>query len=162
MKSKVFKSAKNTNCPTEASNNDGEYYEEFNINDALEGKATKRKSKAKSRENTTFDNVNFNPFGPNAQRKKGKAGLDNKRESISKLAKSSIDIKDDEEMMGNNEIDYDINENNMENNEDEYKRKMEFYRKMLKNGENEGNFDNDNYDVENIEDNEEGNNMCKN
>ena len=126
VKSRIFRSAKNTNCQTEATNEE-DLYDEFNINDAIDGKTTKRKSKGKSRENTTFDNVTFNPFGANAPRRKTKEKLNLKGENQSNLGKSSIN---------NNENDmenYENYENAEDFEEEEYKRKMEFYKKMLKN-----------------------------
>ena len=141
VKTKVFRSAKNTNCQTEASADDYE----FNINDAMEGKKSRRGTKGKSRDNTTFDNVAFNPFGPKGERKRSKVGLENQRESVpSKLGKSSIMMgneNDNNDMdMDNMDNDMEYNDNeNYENEEDEYKRKMEFYKKMLKNEEDGGN-----------------------
>jgi hypothetical protein len=160
VKSKVFKSAKNTNCHTEASdnNNQDDLNEEFNINDAIEGKTPKRKSKGKSSKNTTFDNVTFNPFGPNAQRKKLKGEIDNKHTKKSNLGTSSI--LNDVNNLNYNEMDNENDYNNNEDSEEEYKRKMEFYKKMLKNDNYNNNInDNDNDEKEKeIENNNKNNN----
>ena len=167
IKSRVFKSAKNTNCQTEASMNEGDYYDEFNINDAIEGKNTKRKSKAKSRENTTFDNVTFNPFGPKSQRKKIKGQLEDKRSS--NLGKSSLMINNENENENDNDMeiynDYDMeNPENCEEDldEEEYKRKMEFYKKMLKNDNDNETYNRNNTENGNVNSNVENLNECNN
>jgi len=100
----------------------------FNIEDVLNGRQTKRKSKGKSIENTTFENVNFNPFGPSAPKKKLKEKLNNSN------SKSNLNHTRDNKSANNiNKSQEDIS-HDMDGNfiEDEYRKQVEFYEKMLK------------------------------
>lgn len=142
VKARVFRSGKNT--PKETDNDERgvrELYDgTFNIEDVLSGKA-RRKSKGKNVQSTTFENINFNPFGPNTQKKKLRENLN---QSVSKS--NLIVNKQNRDISNINRSQQDItNEIKGDLNEDEYKKQVEFYEKILK----DNNEENDSYYVEN-------------
>jgi len=148
----VFRSGKNT--PQETENDEcgvKEIYDgTFNIEDVLVGKI-RRKSKGKNPKNTTFENVNFNPFGQNEDKKrlkdktnqsaiKSNHNITNENKNISNINRSQQDI---------------TNEMDGEFDEEEYKKQVEFYEKILRDGIEENN---SNYAENNKNNNKNNNN----
>lgn len=149
VKARYFQSAKNSRQNTEINDKENEIKEvydgTFNIEDVLAGKKSKGKS-LKNIENTTFDNVNYNPFGPNSQKKRTKDKLDVSSTNKNKINQSyqpGTEI-DKIEKYENKNFNSNINQVNKSDqdityemegshfNEEEYKKQYEFYQKMLK------------------------------
>lgn len=135
VKARVFRSGKQT--PKETDNEEcgvREIYDgTFNIEDVLEGK-TRKRSKGKN-VNTTFENANFNPFRPNSNKKKLKDKLNmsvsKSNNNVTKENKNASNINRSQQDI-TNEMDGDFNE-------DEYKKQVEFYEKILREGNDENN-----------------------